>query len=265
MTSGDNLLLIEKMTVKELREALKRTQTVILPLGGTEQHGYHLPLNTDVITATEMAKAAAVRTNALVAPTVSYSFSGGELTGTVDASLHATANYLRDISRSLANTGFKNIILLAGHGGSENLRDIREGLKVFLRQEKKYRDVAIFAPCVLDLSDTWKKYIAKQNYHADAVETALIMHLRPDLVKKDMPTDKPKIMNVLLENPDNYQVPFKHTDSEFEIPHISQNSDIEIGVMGDPSLASPELGRQVFEECVETIVSLVNEAETARK
>ena len=76
--------LWEFMTVKEMRAALKKTKTVILPVGVIEQHGYHLPLNTDVYNCYELARLASEKTGCLVAPPLTYTFSGGTLPGTIN-------------------------------------------------------------------------------------------------------------------------------------------------------------------------------------
>ncbi|MEA1952445.1 MAG: creatininase family protein [Planctomycetota bacterium] len=250
-------LIIEEMTVADFERERERTQTVILPLGCTEQHGYHLPLSTDTIIGYEMAKAAAARLGCFVAPVVPYSFSGGELAGTLNVSPHITSLYVRDICRSLAQYGMKKIVALFGHGGSENLRDVKEGLKYFLWQEKAFADVTLAALDVLQPSKTWKKHFANQDYHAALVETAVIMHLRPDLVKDDKPRDVEHIAKMLMEDPDKYQAAIRHTQSEYEIPHISQSEEVKIGVMGDPTDATAEMGRELFEEAIEGLVEII--------
>jgi creatinine amidohydrolase len=82
---------MEEMTVKEMVAALKRVRTAIIASGGTEQHGYHLPLSTDYTSAYEIAKEVSRRTNCLVPPPLCYSFSGGKLPGTTDISPETTA------------------------------------------------------------------------------------------------------------------------------------------------------------------------------
>ena len=252
-------LIIEEMTVADFQCERKRTQTVILPLGCTEQHGYHLPLSTDTIIGYELAKAVAARLGCFVAPAVPYSFSGGELAGTLNVSPHITAIYVRDICRSLAQYGMKKIVVLFGHGGSENLRDVKEGLKYFLWQEKAFADLTLAAVDVLQPSKTWKKHFENQDYHAALVETAVIMHLRPDLVRDEKPRDPEHIAKMLMVDPDKYQAAVRHTKSEWEIPHISQSDDVKIGVMGDPTGATAEMGRALFEECVEGLVEIIKQ------
>ncbi|MBQ4039899.1 MAG: creatininase family protein, partial [Oscillospiraceae bacterium] len=97
------------MTVKDMQQALEKTKTVIIPVGVVEQHGYHLPLSVDIHNAEQPLKRAGERLNAVVAPTVNYCFSGGELTGTVNVSPQVFGLYMMDICCEFVRMGFKNI------------------------------------------------------------------------------------------------------------------------------------------------------------
>ena len=111
--------IMAEMTVKEMRDGLKKCQTVILPIGCVEQHGYHLPLGTDIHNAVEISRRVSARTGCLVAPAVHYSFSGGMLPGTINVSPATVTSLLGDIATSLHVQGFRTIGFLLGHGGSE--------------------------------------------------------------------------------------------------------------------------------------------------
>lgn len=75
--------VMEEMTVKMVREYLKQKQSIIIPIGVIEQHGYHLPLCTDALLATKMGRLIGQKTGILVAPTMHQSFSGGGCPGTM--------------------------------------------------------------------------------------------------------------------------------------------------------------------------------------
>ncbi|MCX7426438.1 MAG: creatininase family protein [Planctomycetia bacterium] len=258
-------LLIENLTVNELRDALGRTQTVILPLGCTEQHGYHLPLSTDTLIGYAVAVEAARRSGCLVAPPVPYTFSGGELTGTLNVSPQVTALYVREICRALAAMGAKRIVVFWAHGGSENTAAIREGLKVFLWQEKAHAELTVLMVGVWEVSKLWMAHFEAHDYHAALVETSLVLHLRPELVRENWVTDRGDVAKMLRGDPDRYQSAIRHTSSPFELPHISQNDDVKVGVIGDPAGANAELGREIFEDVVSGLVELLQslEAESA--
>ena len=100
--------LMENMTVNEMRQALKKTKTVMVPLGVVEQHGYHLPLSTDIHNAYQIARRVSEKTGSLVAPPLSYSFSGGTLPGTINISPQTMSLVVNDICQSLVEQGFKS-------------------------------------------------------------------------------------------------------------------------------------------------------------
>jgi creatinine amidohydrolase len=248
--------VLAEMTVKEIRETLKKVTTVLLPMGCTEQHGYHLPLNTDTLTAEYVSHKVASKAGYIVAPAVPYTFSGGELPGTVNVSTQVLGLYVRDICRSFAEMGFKRIVLVLGHGGSENLRDIQESLKMFLRLEKAYKRLTIEMIGVWSMSPTWLKSLENHNYHADIIETSMILHVRPDLVGKYYVLDKLSLHKELIADPDKYQQSDADTKTKTflegfcRIPHIRQRPDMKVGVMGNPKGANAKLGKKVLDEAV---------------
>ena len=77
---------MEEMSVLDMRNAMKKTHTVIIPVGVVEQHGYHLPLSTDIHNSVQLTRMAGEKLNAVVAPSVNYCFSGGTLAGTINVS-----------------------------------------------------------------------------------------------------------------------------------------------------------------------------------
>ena len=252
--------VLAEMTVKEIREALKKVTTVLLPMGCTEQHGYHLPLNTDILTAEYVAKNVAQKGGCIAAPAVPYTFSGGELPGTVNVSTQVLGLYVRDICRSFAEMGFKRIVLVLGHGGSENLRDIQESLKMFLRLEKAYKRLTIEVIGIWSMSPAWLNSFQNHNYHADIMETSMILHLRPDLVGKKYVLDKSSLHKELIADPDKYQVSDVETSTKgllegcCRIPHIRQRPDMKVGVMGNPKGASAKIGKKTLDEAIANLV-----------
>jgi creatinine amidohydrolase len=262
--SGNRLAyVLEEMTVNEIRQALKKTKTVLLPMGCIEQHGYHLPINTDVLTACYVAGEAAKQMRCFVAPAINYTFSGGELPGTINISTQVVGLYVREVCRSFAQQGFRKIVLVLGHGGSENLRDIQESLKTFLWLEKTYGRLRIQIAGLWNLSPTWTKSMRRHNYHADIVETSMILYLRPELVRKPYVLDKPSVHRQLIADPDSYQkvrgdVKAKGLlEGVYTVPHISQRADVKVGVMGDPKGASAATGEKVLNEAVANLVKLL--------
>lgn len=257
-----NPRLWEFMTVEEIHNVLKKSRTVILPLGVTEQHGYHLPLCTDTYAAYETAKLVSARTGAVVAPALPYSFSGGGLPGTINVSPLVMSLMVQEIISSIVQNGFKNIIILLGHGGSENFLALKNALHVFLLNNQHLTDVVIaFAP-VWEFGGSWKKAFKTGDFHAGRIETSIMMYLGPDMVRsKRVVTDVPRLLKLQRENPDNYQLVETLHPSSHVVPRIRQRPDIKVGVMGNPKLAGAESGRKIVHEVVNGIVHLIRSIE----
>lgn len=254
--------LMERMSVRDVREALSRTKTVILPIGVVEQHGYHLPLSTDTITACELAARTAEKTGCIVAPPVNYNFSGGTLPGTINVSPPVFSMLIQDICRSLAAQGFRNIILLSGHGGSESIQALRDAADMLLRLSDGLEELNIAIPCFWEISPTAIESFKERDYHAGYMETSMMLYWKPELVGEEYITDKAEILEMMRHDPDSYQVKSKNIDDEAVRPHTTQHTDIEVGVMGDPDRASREIGEQFARETVDYLAGLVEKMES---
>jgi len=135
--------VMANMTVKLVREYLRTKKSVIVPLGVVEQHGYHLPLQTDALIATHTARMIGEATGILVAPTIYQSFSGGGLSGTINISPAVMSQVVGDTLLSLASQGFRNFYLWLCHGGSENARALDDAVKLLLRLNPAFSDAMI--------------------------------------------------------------------------------------------------------------------------
>src|SRR4029078_11492322 len=118
----------EEFTWPEIREAVAQQRVAVLPVGTVEQHGPHLPLVTDVLTAAEMSRMAVERmpTGAVLMPPVYCSFNEHHLDfpGTIAIQGETIVNYVTDIGVSLAHHGFRKVLLVNGHGSNVPFLDI---------------------------------------------------------------------------------------------------------------------------------------------
>jgi len=255
-----NACLMEHMTVNEVRQALRRTKTVLVPLGVLEQHGYHLSLNTDIQNACQISRRVSEKTGSLVAPPLNYSFSGGTLPGTINISPQTMSLVVADICQSLAQQGFKNIILILGHGGTENTNALKDVTTLFLRTNPHLKDL------VLALVPVWEfSAVFKGSFHAGSVETSLMLYWAPEDVRKKIAYDTPRLLKLMRKHQDNYLRITKKVDSEYVIPYMEQRPDIKVGVMGYPEKADVETGRKVCGECVRGITKLIRQIEARKK
>jgi creatinine amidohydrolase len=189
MSAG--LLLFEEMT-REALSPIAPSALVVVPVGSTEQHGPHLPAGTDAMHAEHVARAAAARiadrVTVVVAPTLAFGCSPQHLPfgATISLSVGTLARVLRDIGRSLASAGFRQLFIVNGHGGNHELIQLAA------------RNLALELPICVAGGSWWaiaQKALVEAGAaadgrmpgHAGAFETSLMLALRPDLVKEPRP------------------------------------------------------------------------------
>jgi creatinine amidohydrolase len=246
---------MENMTVREVREYLKKKKSIIIPIGVTEQHGYHLPLSTDAILAKHLARMIGAKTGILVAPTFLQSFSGGGLPGTINISPAVMSLVINDMLISLVSQGFRNFYLFLCHGGSENARALKDAIQVLLRSNPAFADVMIVLSGVWDFGGGVLSAMAEGDWHAGWFETSLVMALEPKLVQMDqLKTDTERLLKLQIEHPDNYQHAEKIVDDKLVVPSLSQRPDIKVGVMGYPHRASAKIGKKAIAAIVSSAV-----------
>ncbi|WP_445257912.1 mycofactocin biosynthesis peptidyl-dipeptidase MftE [Nocardioides aurantiacus] len=209
---------------------LPPSATVVVPVGSLEQHGPHLPLETDALVAEAVAGRAAAalgRDDVVVAPVLAYGASGEHqhFPGTASIGTAALRLVLVELVRSL-RTWAARVVLVNGHGG--NLDAVRGATDQLVHEG---HDVA-WVPCAAVGSDL----------HAGRTETSLLLHLRPDLVRLD-------------------RVVAGATGTAAELlPRLRTGGVVAVsanGVLGDPAGASAEEGRAVLEEMVARVVAVL--------
>ncbi|MEM7339088.1 MAG: mycofactocin biosynthesis peptidyl-dipeptidase MftE [Actinomycetota bacterium] len=150
-------------------------RAVLVPLGATEQHGPHLPLDTDTRIAEAWAGAMAeVVPGAVVAPTLPYGSSGEHdgFTGTLSIGQAALELTLVELGRSASHLGAL-LVLVSGHAG--NVEPVRRA-EALLTAESR---------AVLALFPGWPEAEGPIDAHAGWVETSLLLHLAPEAVRLD--------------------------------------------------------------------------------
>jgi creatinine amidohydrolase len=257
--------VMELMTVRLVRAYLAEKKSVILPVGGIEQHGYHLPLRTDAVIAERLAWRAGERLGLLVAPAVLTTFSGGGLPGTINVTPSVMSLVVNDILVSLAGQGFRNVYLFLGHGGSENLRALNDGLRILLRSNASFEHVLIAVLPVWKLGRKdigWRRALREKDWHAGWLETSMMLDLAPELVRMDeLELDTPELLRLQRDHPDNYQRAEKIVDDPLVVPRLGQRPDIQVGVMGAPGQASREIGHEVNEDIVDDLCARISALE----
>lgn len=197
-------MLWENLREEEFQDAVSETGGVcIVPVGCLEKHGQHLPVGTDVIHCTEIAKRAAEEESAMVFPTMYFGekTGAGEHRGTVIFSPELRLAILKETCREIYRNGFHKILLYNGHGGNQAM------LSYFMRgllYEKtpysvfSYSLGADFATPkkILNMGYNFltgedrkilQEYVSEKKRfgHADYVETGWVYGVRPETVRLD--------------------------------------------------------------------------------
>lgn len=260
---------MEKMTVLDMHKAMEKTKTVIIPVAVVEQHGYHLPLSTDMLNAIKPLQYAGDKLNAIVAPPVNYCFSGGDLLGTVNVSPNTFGLYISEICSEFIRMNFENIIVFLGHAGTDNKIGLENTLRMILRRNPELDGkITLSLVEAWNLSPTWLsgfKMEPEHDFHAGMMETSMMMYWAPELVRDEIVMDDEYTAKMMCTDQDWFEKRTKSFDSPFIVEKVGQKDEIKVGVMGHPHLATRELGEKICNEIVDNLVSYVNELENRKK
>ena len=237
-----------QLTWMDIQEAVKNDVGIILPVGSTEQHGYHLPLATDALLAEDLALAVAKETEMLVAPPITYGYRSRPLTGggqtfpgTTSLSGKVFMSMIEDILCEFIRHGFKKIVLLNWHFENQNF--IYEAAYTALERmglmEKTENgpNIIIMELSFSELSDTVMELLFAGDFpgwgteHAAILETSLMLLLHPELVQFE------KAVNDQAE-----EIPW------YDILPIPAKIVPNSGTLWKARLASQEKGQVAWEE-----------------
>jgi len=222
--------LLAELGWPDIAAYLENDDRIILPIGSTEQHGRHLPLDSDVQVPTELARRLSDRTGVLVTPTVPFGMSVHHLgfPGSLSLRPETLIQVMEDLLRSLYRGCFRRIVILNGHGG--NVASI-ELAQFTVMTDLPLLEVRVrnwwTEPVVCDLLQ--KTLGTSRIGHADAAETSPLLALRPDRVRLE-------------------RAQYNADDAPIEAltEHVFRDR-FPYGVIGkDPHLASAELGEQLL-------------------
>src|SRR4030042_5461282 len=116
------LLLLQEMTWTDVKEYLKSSDMVIIPLGSTEQHGPHLPLGTDYYLAMGALEKISARTGVVVAPVLlaGYSEYHSGFPGTLSIKPDTMVQVLFESAQMLLKYGFRRLLFFNSHEGNKH-------------------------------------------------------------------------------------------------------------------------------------------------
>lgn len=244
----------ELLTWPEVKEAIEAERVAVLPVGSTEQHGYHLPQDVDTRLATAVAHAAAARNpeQVVVLPSIPYGYTHHvmDFPGTINVEPTTFVRLLLDVTRSLAYHGFKRIVIINGHGSNHPLVE-QAGRQTILQTDALCMTLSWWNLIAAD----WNRDIRTSvnpggSAHAGELETSMYMHLNPDGVRRDrIVGDLPEYMR--LPGGDRWQY-VDLTGGTGPATIVEWTSTYtESGAFGRPQEGTPEKGARVFELAAE--------------
>ena len=245
------------LTWPDIGKAAENGCLVIQPLGSTEQHGHHLPVDTDAGIVGEVARRAAQKVNrTLVLPCLKYGISWHHIDfpGTISVSLETYIAVIKDIASCLARHGFKILILLNGHGG--NAAALKAASSAFLDQI----DLKIIALTYWEIIDSQKVATIRTSAlggmsHAGEFETSVQLALNAGRVYPDR----------YVANPRKAKLPYTKEDMFADGPVLVSarlRQANKIGVVGDPTSASAQKGQAFLDLAVDALAALLEALQT---
>jgi creatinine amidohydrolase/Fe(II)-dependent formamide hydrolase-like protein len=246
---GRDILLAEMTSAQVRAEITQGRCTVVVPFGAFEQHGSHLPLDTDAVLGDRLGALVAERLGCLCAPTVRLGCSEHHLAfaGTLSLRPETLRMIVYDVVESLARHGFRRVVLLPTHGGNEGpLRDAaaaagRDGVRIVVASLRAAVDALVAVARARGVS------AGEAGGHAGELETSLMLALAPRLVR-----------DAAMAEP-GYTGPLDDAAAavffEKGVDALAPN-----GVLGDPRRASTDAGHAYVAAFVEAIERQVADA-----
>jgi creatinine amidohydrolase/Fe(II)-dependent formamide hydrolase-like protein len=242
--------LLAELTWPEAEARFKQVDVALLPVGAVEQHGPHLPLDTDAFDAEYLAKRVAEGCSSpkpLVFPTISYgvSYHHEDFSGTLSVSPETLARLVHEVGICAARCGITKLVIINGHGGNSPA--------LHLGAQMINRDTHIFT-CVetgeTSDSDVHEMISTPNDVHAGEIETSTTLAVRPELVKMaQAPRMIPQFSSRYLNFSSRRSVGwYAHTEK------ISKS-----GVMGDATQATAEKGARMWAVMTLRLVELIED------
>jgi creatinine amidohydrolase/Fe(II)-dependent formamide hydrolase-like protein len=228
---------------------------ILLPIGAIEQHGDHLPVDVDIHASTAVCEVVAERDpKVIVAPALPFGFSAAQTyrPGTITLASTTLLSVLGDTCRSILDQGFKNLLIVNGHNGNKWM------MGQCVTEIPRRTDVFVGGLTYFDLSlDAFTEHRISRlggEGHSGELETALELYTRAELVTDERavryvtPTSAYGFVDLAVRGP------LAGGGRKPTSPPYPE------GVMGDPSVATGELGKLVVEAAVTGINEIIAEA-----
>lgn len=261
------------LTYVDIEEYLATKDTVLVPMASTEQHGPHLPLYTDTITAVEIAERVSEAIGVLHTPPLwagyspQHMYGPGQGRGTITLRASTLLNLMNDVARSLIHHGFNRIIFINGHGSNVKvvdpvLRKLRYETGALISFVKPYMER--YTGILEGLMENPPE--ETPGWHSSELETSQDLAWDPNLVRMERAVDTrahtPAFLPAAFRKDDG----MPDTDFEgyqyFTFP-MDHHEFVENGIIGNPLRATAEKGEEAFRRLSEHVARGVLELQQA--
>ena len=251
----------------DIQAYLKECDMVLVPMASTEQHGPHLPLCTDTVTAIEVASRVAKINNMLHTPAIWTGYSPqhmagpGEGRGTITIRSSTLQALMYDVARSLIHHGFNKILFINGHGSNVKVVDP-------VLRKVRYDTGAMVGFCIPYM----ERYTGlleglmenpkdeTPGWHASELETSQMLAHNPDIVRMDRAvktqTNIPKWLPSSFGKKDGAPDIQFEGYSYFQFP-MDHHEFTDSGVIGNPERATAAKGQEAFRRYAEHVAKAV--------
>jgi creatinine amidohydrolase len=241
-----------KLTWPEMNDAIEMGKVVLLPTGSTEQHGPHLPLDTDIFLAESICRELARRApdKVLVLPGIAYGLNMHhfDFPGTLHIQPQHFIDFCLDITKSVAYHGFKRIALVNGHGSNMPMVDL-----VARRTVLETPSICCaFGYYNMGREETLDLMETGVYAHADEWETSLYLAFAPERVQMDKAVADNDRVGKTMTSDSTTAVRFNDFWGRWT----------KTGVHGNPTRATAEKGKRIVEIVMTHMLAWLDEFRT---
>lgn len=251
------ILKLEEISSFDYKKLDRNKTLFFINLSPIENHGAHLPLGMDILQSGAIVEGISNKFqqnypdwNIVICPVISMGVGTMFGQGSINIRQRVLRDFLIDYLSSFTKRGFKHILVSNFHGEFRHLATIDEAI-TYINKKYKARVISPFGHYITrilakkaDMSNKELNDIFRSNtgdVHGGMIETSFMLHIRPDLVKDYKSL---KRINIFEKNPVKKIVSLKAALKE--------------GYFGNPAVSTPEIGKMVLEESVDTFYNVLD-------